>query len=51
VAAEAIANIAMLGCDEQLTWSQDENGLTIQMPSEKPCEHAYSFRIVLKGSS
>ena len=50
VAAEAIANITMLGCDEQLTWSQDENGLTIQMPSEKPCEHAYTFKIVLKGS-
>jgi len=55
VAAEAIASITMLGCaeypkgDEQLTWSQDENGLTIQMPSEKPCEHAYAFKIVLKS--
>jgi len=51
VAAEAIAHITMLGRDEQLTWSQDENGLTIQMPSQKPCEHAYIFKIVLKGLS
>lgn len=38
--------IRMLGVDEELDWEQDENGLTIKSPSEKPCNYAYAFRMV-----
>jgi len=48
VSADAIAAVSMLGSQESLPWSQDENGLTIQTPAEKPCEHAYTFKIALE---
>jgi alpha-L-fucosidase len=48
VKAEMIAEIRMLGSPGKLTWSQAEDGLRIKAPAEKPCEHAYSFKIVLK---
>ncbi len=37
--------ISMLGSDEELDWSIDEDGLTVSTPSEKPCKHAFVFRI------
>ena len=49
VKADNIAEISMLGSPGTLEWSQNEGGLTIHTPSEKPCEHAFTFKIVLKG--
>ena len=49
VQADQIAGVSMLGSDETLTWSQDVSGLRISAPSAKPCDHAYTFRIDLKG--
>jgi alpha-L-fucosidase len=40
-----IRSIELLGNDEPLKWSQDEKALTIQLPDEKPCEHAFVFKI------
>jgi alpha-L-fucosidase len=48
VPAEHIGEISMLGVDGPLSWSQDEGGLKIAVPLEKPCAHAYTFKIVLK---
>jgi alpha-L-fucosidase len=48
VAGGSIAQITMLGADQPLAWSQDEEGLQIQTPSQPPCEHAYTFKIALK---
>ena len=48
VKTENIAQITMLGSDQPLSWAQDETGLSVQTPSHKPCEHAYTFRIILK---
>jgi alpha-L-fucosidase len=48
VHAHTIAQVSMLGSPETLSWSQDENGLKIRTPSEPPCQHAYTFKIVLK---
>jgi alpha-L-fucosidase len=48
VPADRIAAITLLGSSEALTWSQDEGGLSIQSPRERPGEHAYTFRITLK---
>jgi alpha-L-fucosidase len=49
VPADMIANISMLGAAETLSWSQSEAGLTIKTPLDKPCQHAYAFKIVLKS--
>jgi alpha-L-fucosidase len=46
-----IEQIRMLGSAEPLTWSQEEDGLHIKPPSQRPCEHAYTFKIILKSTS
>ncbi|HVO69043.1 MAG TPA: alpha-L-fucosidase [Aggregatilineaceae bacterium] len=46
--AELIEEIQMLGSPESLAWSQDDNGLQIRTPSQRPCDHAYTFRIRFK---
>ncbi len=49
IKADNIAEISMLGTTGTLAWSQTESGLTIQTPTEKPCDFAYTFKIDLKG--
>lgn len=41
----AIGNIQLLGSNALITWSRDANGLTINLPPEKPCDIAYVFKI------
>jgi len=41
-----IKSILMLGVKGELKWEQTENWLKIRTPKKKPCEHAYSFKIV-----
>jgi len=41
-----ISSVRMLGVDEELEWSLTKEGLKIKTPDEKPCEHAYVFKIV-----
>jgi len=41
-----IVSVKMLGSPQELKWSLGEAGLTIETPAEKPCEHAYVFKIV-----
>lgn len=41
-----VANVELLGSDRRLSWKQDQEGLSIELPEEKPCEHAFTFRIV-----
>lgn len=48
VPAGHIAEITLLGHDGALEFSQDEAGLHITPPVEKPCDHAYTFKITLK---
>ncbi|MCX7012650.1 MAG: alpha-L-fucosidase [Candidatus Sumerlaeota bacterium] len=40
-----ISDIRLLGHDGKLEWTRNEDGLVIQMPAEKPCEHAFAFKI------
>lgn len=49
VRADEIDQITILGSSEPLTWSQDERGLTIRTPSTRPCDHAYTFKIQVRG--
>ena len=46
IKAADIRSITMLGSDEPIVWSQDENALEIQMPAHRPCEHACALKIV-----
>jgi len=41
----AIDNVALLGYSGQLQWTHDANGLTIQLPDQKPCDYAVAFKI------
>lgn len=46
---DEIKSITMLGDEKELKWELiPEKGLKIQCPAQKPCEHAYVFRIVRK---
>jgi alpha-L-fucosidase len=46
--AEQIQVIHLLGMPDVMTWHQDELGLHVQMPAQKPCDHAYGLKIELK---
>ena len=45
--AGKIANVELLGFKGKLQWSQDESGLKVAMPAEKPCEHAIALKIAV----
>jgi alpha-L-fucosidase len=41
-----IQSVTMLGSSQPLRWSLNDAGLTIETPAERPCEHAYVFKII-----
>jgi alpha-L-fucosidase len=45
LATDRIDNVEMLGYKGKLQWTQDETGLKVQMPAEKPCNHAVALKI------
>ena len=42
---EEIASVTMLGVDSELPWTMTGEGLKIKTPPDKPCDHAYVFKI------
>jgi alpha-L-fucosidase len=42
---QEIKNIKMLGDNKELDWHFVDDGLVIKTPAQKPCEHAFVFRI------
>jgi len=44
---EDITSVTMLGVETPLSWSRDERGLTIHMPAERPCKHAYVLKMTV----
>lgn len=40
-----IQNVELLGFNGKLQWSQDDRGLSIIVPPQKPSDHAVAFRI------
>jgi len=42
-----IQNVELLGHDSKLRWKQDENGLRIDLPAEKPCDYAITLKVEL----
>ena len=43
--AGAIRSVQLLGHKGKLQWAQDDTGLKVQMPAEKPCDHAVALKI------
>lgn len=48
IPAENILNITLLGYAEPLAWSQDEQGLTVHLPEQMSCEHAFVLKVLLR---
>jgi alpha-L-fucosidase len=44
-----IENVELVGHSGKLKWTRDDAGLKIDLPEQKPCEHALTFRIVGVG--
>jgi alpha-L-fucosidase len=42
-----IKNVDLLGFKGKVKWTQDEKGLTVQMPERKPCDHAIALKIIV----
>lgn len=43
-----IKSIQMLGDNKNLKFTQIDAGLIVQMPTKKPCDHAYALKLTLK---
>jgi alpha-L-fucosidase len=43
-----IADVSLLGSTAKLVWSRDASGLHVVLPAARPCNEAYSLKIVLK---
>jgi len=42
---EEIKRVSLLGDGQDLKWSLTRGGLVVEMPDEKPCDHAYVLKI------
>jgi alpha-L-fucosidase len=41
-----IRSVALLGSAGKLKWVRNVDGLTVTLPRQKPCEHAFAFKII-----
>jgi alpha-L-fucosidase len=44
-----IADVSLLGNNAKLEWHQEADALTVQTPSEKPCDYVYVFKITTQS--
>ena len=44
--AGPVGEVRLLGCETPLTWSQDDGGLTVDVPEQVPSEHALALKSV-----
>ena len=44
-----VKSVTLLGHEGKIGFTQDEQGLKITFPTEKPCEYAYTFKIEGSG--
>ena len=45
VAQFKVKNVELLGFKGKVKWTQDEKGLTVQLPEQKPSDHAVALKI------
>ncbi len=48
-APEEIAEVRLLGHSGRLTWNRHASALEVVLPDEKPCEHAFAFKVLLRN--
>jgi alpha-L-fucosidase len=41
----AVNGVSLLGSSARLQWTHNTDGLTIQLPAQKPCDYAVAFKI------
>ena len=46
---ENVESVTLLGHEGDVEWSRGWRALTIKTPEKRPCKHAYTFKITLKG--
>jgi alpha-L-fucosidase len=42
-----IQHVELLGFKGKIKWTQDDKGLAVEMPEQKPCDHAIALKIAL----
>jgi len=47
---KTIAAVRMLGSKDEVKWQQSADGLTLTVPRQQPCQHAFVYRIELTDS-
>jgi alpha-L-fucosidase len=47
VAQMQIKNVELLGFKGKVKWTQDDKGLAVELPEQKPCDHAIALKIAL----
>jgi alpha-L-fucosidase len=47
VAQTKIKNVELLGFKGKVKWTQDEKGLAVELPEQKPCDHVIALKIAL----
>jgi alpha-L-fucosidase len=45
--ATRITDVQLLGCSTKIAWKTTADGLQVQLPSGKPCEHAWTLKIMV----
>jgi alpha-L-fucosidase len=50
LATGKVTDVHLLGHEGSLRWTQTETGLAIQLPAQKPCDHAVAFKIAGVGN-
>jgi alpha-L-fucosidase len=43
---QKVKNVELLGHKDKVSWTQDERGLTVLLPEQKPCDYAIALKIV-----
>lgn len=43
--AKKVNDVSLLGSSEKLQWKQTKEGLQVAVPSKKPCDYAYAFKV------
>ncbi len=49
IGSGGIASIRLLGSKQAVKWFQTPEALVVDLPSQKPCKHAYTLKIEVKG--
>ena len=45
-----IESVQLLGCDERINWTMNEEGLKVTLPPQRPNAYGYVLKIILKNA-